>query len=234
MKNIIITGGELFNKGAQAMTFVTVNELKKRFPDHEIYLLSELDLLRPEEEKEQYAFRFTGWYPIKFARCQHNPALRLACVLKNNRELRECEALYKNCDLMVDISGYGLGSNWGINQLNTYADHLEYAKEFGIPYYLMPQSFGPFDFAGDKKSAGDRLPGLLKSVKVICAREEEGYRELTERYHLQNVRLMPDLVLNNKSVEIESIYKNPPVFDLPSVDDDSVAVVPNERTLDLL
>ena len=40
MRNIIITGGELFNKGAQAMTFVTVNELKKRFPDHQIYLLS--------------------------------------------------------------------------------------------------------------------------------------------------------------------------------------------------
>ena len=30
MKNIIITGGELFNKGAQAMTFITVDEMKKR------------------------------------------------------------------------------------------------------------------------------------------------------------------------------------------------------------
>ena len=29
MRNIIITGGELFNKGAQAMTFVAVDELKK-------------------------------------------------------------------------------------------------------------------------------------------------------------------------------------------------------------
>ena len=32
MRNIIITGGGLENKGAQAMTFITVNELAKRFP----------------------------------------------------------------------------------------------------------------------------------------------------------------------------------------------------------
>ena len=44
MKNIIITGGELFNKGAQAMTFITVDEMKKRFTDHNIYVLSEMDL----------------------------------------------------------------------------------------------------------------------------------------------------------------------------------------------
>ena len=71
MKNIIITGGELHNKGAQAMTFVTVIELKKRFPDHQIYLLSELDLNRPKDEKKKYAFEFTGWYPILFAKAQH-------------------------------------------------------------------------------------------------------------------------------------------------------------------
>ena len=73
MRNIIITGGELFNKGAQAMTFVTVSELKKRFPNHKIILLSEMDKRRPKEEKAKYAFDFMGWYPIKFARAQKNP-----------------------------------------------------------------------------------------------------------------------------------------------------------------
>ena len=63
MKNIIITGGELFNKGAQAMTFIAVDELKKRFPAHQILVLSELDLQRSKEEREQYAFQFIGWYP---------------------------------------------------------------------------------------------------------------------------------------------------------------------------
>ena len=51
MKNIIITGGELFNKGAQAMTFIAVDEMKKRFPDHQILVLSEMDLQRSKEER---------------------------------------------------------------------------------------------------------------------------------------------------------------------------------------
>ena len=33
MRNIIIAGGGLVNKGAQAMTLICVCELKKRYPD---------------------------------------------------------------------------------------------------------------------------------------------------------------------------------------------------------
>ena len=84
MKNIIITGGELFNKGAQAMTFVAVNELRRLFPEHEIFLLSEMDYARPEHEKMGYNFRFMGWYPIKFARSQHNLPLRILCKIKTD------------------------------------------------------------------------------------------------------------------------------------------------------
>ena len=88
MRNIIITGGELFNKGAEAMTFIAVDELKKRFPNHKIYVLSDMDLKRPKEEKEKYAFSFMGWYPVKFAKCQSNWRLRVLCKLKNRRKRR--------------------------------------------------------------------------------------------------------------------------------------------------
>ncbi|GAE28192.1 hypothetical protein JCM9140_4400 [Halalkalibacter wakoensis JCM 9140] len=56
-KYVLITGGELFNKGAQAMTFTTVNEIKSRFKDKEIVLLSSRDYLRDKNEKEQYSFK---------------------------------------------------------------------------------------------------------------------------------------------------------------------------------
>ena len=55
-RNILITGGELFNKGAQAMTFVTVSELSKRFPDKQIILVSGRDNSRPQAEKDRYCF----------------------------------------------------------------------------------------------------------------------------------------------------------------------------------
>lgn len=230
MRNIIITGGELFNKGAQAMTFIAVDEAKKRFPHHQILVLSEMDLQRPKEEREQYAFGFLGWYPLKFARCQTNSVLRGLCLLRNRKELMEAENIYKNTDLMIDISGYALGSNWSEETCNHYLDHLEFAKAFHIPVYLMPQSFGPFDFHGEAgEKVEQRIKELLPTVKVICAREREGYQELKDRYHLQNVILANDMVVNNSGIDLGHIYCKVPAIELPDVLPESVAVIPNQR-----
>lgn len=231
MKNIIITGGELFNKGAQAMAFISVSELKKRFPKHTIYLLSEMDLERPEAERKQYAFEFTGWYPIKFARCQKNPLLRLLCKLRNGTELKQAEQLYRNCDLMIDISGYALGSNWDTNNNSRYLNHLEFAHAFGIPMYLMSQSFGPFDFGPEHPGIDERCRKLLPTCKAILAREQEGYDALVEHYGLTNVQLAPDLVLNNKEIDLKHIFKENPAFRLPEIQQGSIAIVPNGRNL---
>lgn len=230
MKNIIITGGELFNKGAQAMTFIAVDEMKKRFPDHQILVLSEMDLQRPKEEREQYAFKFMGWYPLKFARCQNNPLLKAMCLLRNKKEFTEAEEIYKNTDIMIDISGYALGSNWGIETCNHYLDHLEFAKAFQIPVYLMPQSFGPFDFSDAVGREVDRrIAELLPTAKVICAREREGYLALKEHYHLENVLLTNDLVVNNRGINLDNVFCKKVSVKLPDIEDKSVAVIPNQR-----
>lgn len=227
MRNIIITGGELFNKGAQAMTFIAVDELRRRFPDHKIYLLSEMDLARPEEEKEPFAFDFMGWYPLKFARCQSNPLLRFICKLRNSKELQEAEDIYKHCDAMVDVSGYALGSNWSATTCNRYLDHLEFAQAFGVPVYLMPQSFGPFDFGEERQALNARIQRLLPTAKVIFAREQEGYDALVNTYGLKNVRPAHDLVLGNKGIDLANIFVSAPTFDLPEIKPNSVAVIPN-------
>ena len=230
MKNIIITGGELFNKGAQAMTFITVDEMKKRFPEHRILVLSEMDLQRPKEERAQYAFDFIGWYPLKFAKCQTNHVLKLICLMRNRKELLEAEEIYNNTDLMIDISGYALGSNWSEKTCNRYLDHLEFAKAFHIPVYLMPQSFGPFDFKGKSgKRIEQRIKKLLPTVKTICAREYEGAQELKNQFHLQNVILANDMVVNNHGIDLKNIYLKVPITELPDILPESVAIIPNQR-----
>src|SRR5690625_5958156 len=55
-KNIMIFGGEFYNKGAQAMSFITISRLKSHFPDHNILFISELDSKRTPEELENYNF----------------------------------------------------------------------------------------------------------------------------------------------------------------------------------
>lgn len=232
MRNIIITGGELFNKGAQAMTFIAVDELKRRFPDHSIYVLSTMDLERPIRERNQYSFEFIGWYPLKFAKCQFNPLLKLECKLKNRREFAEAERIYQNTDLMIDISGYALGSNWGYDYCSQYLDHIEFAKAYGFPVYLMPQSFGPFDFQGAEGAAiRKRIAELLPYANKICAREEEGFLGLQREFKLTNVICAPDLVVNNRGIDLNHIYKKVPSIHLPEIQDDSVAVIPNQRNL---
>lgn len=231
MRNIIITGGELFNKGAQAMTFVAVDEIHRRFPEHQIYLLSEMDMKRPAEEKEQFTFDFMGWYPLKFARCQAHPFLHFIYKVRNGKELREAEKIYKNCDLMIDVSGYALGSVWTVNTCNRYLDHLEFAAAFDIPVYLMPQSFGPFDFDSTMQTLNDRICKLLPTAKAIFAREQDGYDALVNTYGLTNVRLATDLVLCNKGIDLDAVFKRRPVLKLPRIAANSVAVIPNSMNI---
>ena len=229
MRNIIITGGGMVNKGAQAMTLIAVHELRRRFPNHEIYLYSPVDNANRELDTSLYRFRFTGWYPLKFARCQHHFLQRLMILLRNGRELREAEAIYRNCDALVDISGYALGSNWSDKICNDFLDVLEFAQDFGIPTYLMPQSFGPFDFPPERQAVADRIRRILPKVKVIFAREQEGYDALINTYGLKNVRLATDLVLANRGIDLANVFKTVPVMELPEIAKNSVAVIPNSR-----
>ena len=227
MRNIVITGGGMVNKGAQAMTLIAVHELRERFPDHRIYLYSPVDLANPKLNKDVFTFDFIGWYPIKFARCQHNPLWRVVTLLRSRSELLEAEAVYRNTDFIVDVSGYALGSNWNDKVCNDFLDILEFSQGFGIPVYLMPQSFGPFDFGANRQALNARIQKLLPTAKIIFAREQEGYDALTNTYGLKNVRLAHDLVLSNKGIDLANVFVSVPPFDLPEIEPNSVAVIPN-------
>lgn len=227
MRNIIITGGGMVNKGAQAMTLIAVHELRQRFPNHRIWLYSPVDLANQKLDKNQFAFDFTGWYPMKFAHCQHNPLQRAITLLRSRRELLEAETLYRNTDFIVDVSGYALGSNWNDKVCNDFLDILEFADGFGIPVYLMPQSFGPFDFGAGRQNLNDRVRKLLPTAKVIFAREQEGYDALVNTYGLTNVRLATDLVLGNKGIKLSNVFMSAPATNIPHIADNGVAVIPN-------
>ena len=60
-KTILITGGELFNKGAQSMVLTTVNELRMRCENADIFLLSAPDCRRDPTELNQFAFKVLPW-----------------------------------------------------------------------------------------------------------------------------------------------------------------------------
>ncbi|MBQ6827971.1 MAG: polysaccharide pyruvyl transferase family protein [Thermoguttaceae bacterium] len=235
-KYVIITGGELFNKGAQAMSFTMINEFARRFPDKEAVLFSYADATRrSEEEKRQYKFKILR-YPGTLEEIVTLARHPLAWLWKKKlagRDLSEFREIFENAAAWVDVSGYALGSNWKPAIVRAYILRVYLAKRFGIPMYLMPQSFGPFDF----KSWGWRgrvvdaaLKRLLKYPRKVMAREREGFELLTRKYGLKNnlVKTL-DLVLLSKGFDPNNVYRvAPPVFDA-EIAPGSVAIVPNGK-----
>lgn len=246
MGYILITGGNLINKGAQAMVFVAVDELKRRFPNEEIVVVSDVDAARSDEELSQYRFLFRdgvclfGW---KYKLIQH----------RYGKLDRHGDAAYirKNTDMVIDVSGYTFGSNWGVLANLLAAYRCRAVRKLGRPMYFMPQSFGPFEWKGIRGKIADHyIKAWLRSCPaIIIGREQEGCEMLRRRYGLPCVRYAPDLVLANRGVDRAALFKCAPQPregeqadksgwqkglyveepEIPDIAPRSVGIVPNAR-----
>lgn len=233
MKNIIIAGGGLVNKGAQAMTLITICELKKRFPDHRIMLLTWDASPAAQKKHAMYDLELLEVPPLKFAHAARNSVKKALYALRYRKSFVQADEIYRNTDLFIDVSGYALGSNWPPKVCNDFLDCIEHALAYHIPVYLMPQSFGPFDYTGEAGQAVDeRTRRLLPEVQQIFAREQEGYDALVGHYGLTNVTLTHDMVLASRIEDYSPALREKPVFDLPRIPDNSIALIPNVRVGD--
>ena len=233
MRNIIIAGGGLVNKGAQAMTLICICELKKRYPDHRVLLLTWDASPAAKAKHAMYDLELLEIPPLKFSGAAKNPLLRAVYSLRYGEQFRKSDVIYRNTDLFVDVSGYALGSNWNTKICNDYLDAIEHALAYNIPVYLMPQSFGPFDYTtGEGRAIDDRTCRLFPKVKHIFAREQEGYDALVSRYGLTNVTLTHDMVLTSKIMDYSIALREKPVLQLPEISENSIALIPNVRVGD--
>jgi len=238
-KYLLITGGELFNKGAQSMTFTAVDELKSRFPNKEVILLSNLDYRRQEEYKNKFSFKIL---PLNMGLMFElmGGIKKLVWELKTT-ELNKHEYkplvpilinIMNNAEIMIDISGYALSSQRGIGTSVEYLLRIKLAKLYGIKVFLMPQSFGPFSYKGLTKHLFKYyIKKYMKYPKIIYARESEGYNILHDEYHLENVKRSNDLVLLNREINLLNIYKRVPEIanfkDIKDIKD--IAIIPNMK-----
>lgn len=231
-KYIVITGGQLFNKGAQAMTFITADEMAKRYPDLEVVLLSNMDSRRSKEEREQYTFRIQK-YPGALQLLLLKNKLTAAVLRKVGApETKAYEALMKETAAVIDVSGYALGSNWGYKKTIFYLTRIAVARRHGIPVYLMPQSFGPFDYKGLAAPWVKRMIRKnLRYAKEVMCREQDGYALVHDAYGITNATLAPDLVLQNADINPAHVYKEVPALWEEEIPAGSVAVIPNQKAM---
>lgn len=231
-KFILISGGEFFNKGAQAMTFITINELKKRFPKHEIVVLSDGDYNRTPYEKRNYNFLIR---PNRiYTKRLYDPFdIWSQKYLIQQSIADDIIYILENTDFMIDVNGYALSSQRGIEPSLKFLHRIYVAKYYGIKVFLLPQSFGPFDYKEPySKIMYFLLKTLLKYPKLICAREYKGY-SLLKKYCNNNLIKCDDIVLgNHNKINLSNLYKGDiPFHNIFITTKNNIAIVPNIRLI---
>jgi len=225
---VLIVGGELFNKGAQAMTYTVVSEIADRFPEKDICLMSTRDFERPSDERDRYTFEILPWAPnIRLSYLRGGGPLKRSVEYASNTLERIDEAV-ESAECIIDINGYALSSQRGTRRSLLYLLNIMIARDRGIPFYIFPQSIGPFEYGLPESPVMEFLLNTyLPYPAWIFPREESGV-DTVRRYRKTNVRRELDLVLTH-DYDLEHVFNDPPDIEVPTVPEHSVGIVPNMR-----
>lgn len=145
-------------------------------------------------------------------------------------EFFDAKRYISSMDLIVDVSGFALGDKWSRRINESFLNTTRLAKRYDIPLFIMPQSFGPFQYPSGLEDIKEEIAELPQYPQLIFAREKEGYELLTKDFGLTNVVYSSDLVLQNTGVNADNIYLKPPVLSLPEISTEhNVGIVPNRQ-----
>ena len=224
-----LVGGELFNKGAQAMTFTTVDILRRNYPNADIILFSSREFLQDREV--QYQFRTLPWdEDVKLHLFGYGgDALRRQSW--DSETIGEIRSVLKDATAIFDISGYSLSNQLGIKTTVSYMTGILLSSKYDTPYYILPQSIGPLSYDFPKRYLTETMfRTYLPYVSLICPREEAGV-DAVNRYTADNVQLERDLVLQRPDYNLSNIATDIKT-EIPDIESDAVGVIPNRNVLE--
>jgi len=237
LKNIVIVGGSLLNKGAQAMTFTTIDQIRRISPDTNIYLFSNSDFQQiSTTEKNIYRFEILPWQFESKLRILVSLARSLITIGNPESMESHMAKIIKGADLLIDLSGYALTSSETFSHMRDYS--LSYllnimvAMKFSIPYYIFPQSIGPFDYRlMDKIILYPLMRLCLSYPKRIFIREEEGMKYV-RKFTKKNVEKSYDIVLQSSDYDLSNIYDKEVYLRDITIGSNSVGIIPNLRVFE--
>lgn len=237
MKTFFIVGAQFDNKGAQSMLFVTVDELRKRYPDCKIYCactewidnkIYKFDCIYYSDREKNIVLGINKGK--NYVEAILKDTVKVILGRYNNLfKYHRLEEILKETDFMIDISGYNIGDKWDLATHESYFNNIRLAIKFNIPIVLMPQSFGPFHYTKNKDYLMSQICELFKYPVAIYAREMEGY-QLLKKLGLDNIELSSDLVLQNKGICKENVLKYDLKNAIPEIEaNDNVGIIPNSQ-----
>jgi len=187
---IVIRGGGFFsNKGAEAMLLTVHRELSRRIPE-----LETVAIVPEEGAAAVHINGMTSAYIRNRSRFALLFGSRTALVLsawraaKRRKELSGFVvrapktanelALIGNFDAVFDISGFSYSDEcaWGAQESADAMQWLQYCSAKNIPYYFLPQSWGPCKGAQIRSA----VRAFSESAKVMYARDNISKAHLIE------------------------------------------------------
>ena len=114
----------------------------------------------------------------------------------------------ENADFFIDVSGYALSSQWESLRSFNYILNIMIAKKYSIPYYIFPQSLGPFNYPSKHKILLFPLFKMyLKYPSKIFSRENAGVTYL-HKFTKKNVETNCDIVLNKEGFILSGLLRS--------------------------
>lgn len=200
MKKVLLTYGYgLKNSGDMAITLGAIELLKKKYQD--ITILSRFDASHPEYEiSKQFILKK---FPeikilpspfkldrnagiIKKIQNHINGGLQICGIIKN----RNLKKIVKQSDLVVFNGGnlFRCNSFLDFARLLALLYPLRKAKQNSIPYIVFPQSAAKINWIGKKI-----LKNTLRRAERVFTREDQSFKYLSKRMHLDNLEKAIDL-----------------------------------------
>jgi polysaccharide pyruvyl transferase WcaK-like protein len=235
-KNILIFGGQFQNRGVQGLTFITIHGLKERYPEKDVFVLSSPDYYCSDGTERHYRFLFLPWDLEIKAWLRHDWGRHLRFLRGRSHPpelMKRVRDVFNDAACIVDVSGFSLSSLWPARVSLQYLLNIHIARFFGIPMYILPQSFGPFDSSLIQKAVVHPLmKRLLTYPKIIFARETDSLEAIHKftRANVAPIRHL-DMVLLNKKYDLEHIHSKTNSEKVPTTGPGAVGIVPNIRVM---
>lgn len=173
---ILIRGGGLINKGAEAMVLTAKAEVSTRIPNSVFYLPA--DCMRHKSESthaEKYGFQINQTRQEsrirdlgRIAKAWILTSFKMRDLWRRREDHLETLKMLDGIDAVLDVHGYAFGDPWGEHYATRTALFVEHCRALGKPYIFLPQSWGPFQ----RKSTLGRYRAICKGAAALFARDE--------------------------------------------------------------
>ena len=239
--NYLLTGAEFNNKGAEAMTLVALKNIYNFDKSANVFLI-DTGFYPSFELKKNITFlplpkwnlrKLSGRKPVRFYKSRMKDFIKFFIPSKKSffGTFFKTKETLKKIDVMIDISGFAFSSKWGDEVAIDWLAQIDIMQKNGSKIWIMPQSFGPFDFESNKVI--EYAKNVLKKCECIYAREESGYN-LLQNIGLVNIKRASDSVLIEKDFNPSLLINNfeKCYEDIIVKEKHNIALIPNIRLID--